>query len=169
MPIKNETIQSILERRSIRGYAPDPLTTEEIQTLLNCGNWAPSAMNHQTTTLIATQDAGLLTELAEEFGGNFYYSAPCVIFLFGTDDGSRWVDFNAALAAENICIAAQSIGLGTVQLGCIYNLMESEAGLKWKQRLGAPDGSRFCLAIAAGHAAAEPRLPERKESNIKIV
>ena len=165
----NETIKSIMERRSIRGYAPTPLTTEEIQTLLDCGNWAPSAMNHQTTTMVATQNAELLAELANEFGGKFYYGAPCVIFLFGTDDGSRWVDFNAALAAENICLAAQSIGLGTVQLGCIYNLMESEEGLKWKQRLEAPEGSRFCLAIAVGHAAAEPRHPERNAENVKIV
>lgn len=169
MAIMNETIKTILERRSIRGYAPTPLTTEELQTLLDCGNWAPSAMNHQTTTMIATQNAELLADLAKEFGGNFYYSAPCVIFLFGTDDGNRWVDFNAALAAENICLAAQSMGLGTVQLGCIYNLMESEAGLKWKQRLQAPEGARFCLAISVGHAAAEPRNPERKASNIKIV
>ena len=169
MAIMNETIKSILERRSIRGYAPTPLSAEELKTLLDCGNWAPSAMNHQTTTMIATQNAELLSELAKEFGGNFYYSAPCVIFLFGRDDGSRWVDFNAALAAENICVAAQSLGLGTVQLGCIYDLMASEAGLKWKQRLEAPEGARFCLAIAVGHAAAAPRNPERNADNVKIV
>lgn len=165
----NDTIKTILDRRSVRGYDSTPLTTETIKTLLDCGNWAPSAMNHQTTTMIATQNQELLIELATEFGGAFYYGAPCVIFLFGTDDGSRWVDFNAALAAENICLAAASIGLGTVQLGCIYDLMNSDAGDKWKARLSAPEGARFCLAIAVGQAAAESRVPERKPENVKIV
>lgn len=164
----NETITTIMERRSIRAYEATPLTREEIQTLLTCGNWAPSAMNHQTTTMVATQDQTLLSELADAFGGNFYYKAPCVIFLFGNADGSRWVDFNAALVAQNICLAAQSIGLGTVQLGCIYDLMQSDDGAQWKTRLGVPAEADFCLAVAVGHAAMTPKTPARKEENMKI-
>ena len=167
--LTNETIRTMLARRSVRGYEPTPLTNEEVETLLECGNWAPSAMNHQTTTMVATQDAALIEAIAADFGGNFHYKAPCLIFLFSKDDGSRWTDFNAALVAENICLAAQSLGLSTVQLGCIYNMMNDEKGLVWKEKMGIDATDTFRLAVAVGHGAVTPNAPARKEETKKRI
>ena len=43
----NGTIKNILERRSIRAYKPEQISTLELNTILEAGKFAPSAMNGQ--------------------------------------------------------------------------------------------------------------------------
>ena len=63
--IKNEVINAIMERRSVRGYTSQPLTEDELYTLLQCGLWAPSGRNDQTTMFSVVQDDELMTKLHE--------------------------------------------------------------------------------------------------------
>ena len=49
----NETIRTILFRRSVRAYTDEPVPAELLDTILNCGIYAPSGGNHQEITLTA--------------------------------------------------------------------------------------------------------------------
>ena len=39
--------QTVLSRRSIRGYKPDPVPKSVIDEIVNVAQWAPSSMNTQ--------------------------------------------------------------------------------------------------------------------------
>ena len=42
-----ETLKSIEERRSIRGYTKEKVSRKIVEDILNCGRLAPSAKNRQ--------------------------------------------------------------------------------------------------------------------------
>ena len=52
----NETVQTILTRRSIRAFKPDMLPRETIDAIIEAGLYAPSGMNTQNTVIIAITD-----------------------------------------------------------------------------------------------------------------
>ena len=171
--IKNDVVNAIMERRSVRGYTSEPLTEDELYTLLQCGLWAPSGRNNQTTMFSVVRDAELLQKLHDESmndfpAKNFYYEAPCVIFLYDKK-GDKWADINASLAIENMHVAAHSLGLSSIILGCILDYMRSEKGEEWKKILNIPEDYDFVLALGVGHAAKAAKAPARNENNIVYV
>lgn len=176
--IHNPVTDAILDRRSIRSYTDEALTEDEVHTLLQCGLRAPSAHNRQTTRFAAVRDRKLLeklrlemTEAAEEpsrWLKAFHYGAPCVIFLFDRR-GDRWSGINGAIAAENIHVAAQGLGLGSVLIGIIRDFMLSERGEAWKARFGIPEDYDFVLAVAVGHPDKPGRDLPRDQENIVYV
>ena len=176
--IHNPVTDAILDRRSIRSYTEEKLTEDEVHTLLQCGLWAPSAHNRQTTRFAVVQDQPLLERLRQEVTEAaedpsrwlkaFHYGAPCVIFVYDRK-GDRWSGVNGAIAAENIHVAAQGLGLGSVLIGIIRDFMLSEKGEAWKKRLGLPEDYEFVLAVAVGHPAKPGRALPRSEENIVYV
>ena len=51
----NEVIRTILNRRSIRSYLPDPIPQETMNTVIQAGLAAPSAMNQQSWHFVVLQ------------------------------------------------------------------------------------------------------------------
>jgi nitroreductase len=43
----NETMQSILARRSYKGFKSDPISDDILETILTAGKYAPNGMNRQ--------------------------------------------------------------------------------------------------------------------------
>lgn len=174
--IKNEVTNAIMERRSVRGYSDEPITQDELYTLLQCGLWAPSGRNSQSTKFAVLQGKEILQELQNDvmaftekpskwMSNGFYYNAPCLIFLFGKK-GDRWTGINAACAAENIHLAAHSLGLSSIIIGIIREFMLSENAKKWIDILKMPEDHEFCLAVAVGHGTDPGMVLKRKEGNL---
>lgn len=192
--IRNETIESILNRRSIRAYTAEPLTQEELDTVLECAVWAPSGMNRQTTIYVAVQDPELMKLLGEDDkkfmqapppmpgmtpppGGpkpgmdmkdrKLAYGAPCVILIFDTPE-MNGKTINAPLGEENITLAAHSMGLGTCILGAMGAFNDAENAELWKQRLSVPAEYQYISCMAIGHPAQEGTPKPRREGR-KII
>lgn len=53
MILHNATVDTILERRSVRSYAPQQITPDELETILEAGRSAPSGMNQQSAIAVA--------------------------------------------------------------------------------------------------------------------
>ena len=177
--IRTELVDGLLKRRSIRSYTDEQLSSREIETIVQCGLWAPSGRNNQTTFFSVVTDRQLLKQLQAELmentdnpskwmSGSFYYNAPCVIFMFGKD-GDRWSQINGAIAAENMHIAAHSLGLGSIILGIIKDFMLSDKGEKWKEILKVPEGYSFVLALAAGYIDKDSKPLPRNEGNVVYI
>lgn len=192
--IHNETIDTILARRSIRAYTDEPLTQEELDTVLECAVWAPSGMNRQTTKYVAVQDKALMTLLSEDdkkfmqapppmpgmakgldkpkppmgMGERkLAYGAPCVILIFDTPEmGGKTI--NAPLGEQNICLAAASMGLGTCILGGMGAFNDEANTALWKERLGIPEEYQYISCVAIGHPAKEGTPTPRKDGR-KII
>jgi len=164
----NETLSLIESRRSHRAYLPDPLTKEQIDALVNAGLQSPTAVNRQPWHFSVVRDQKLLSEMNDQirstvmkqeenkrsprFAQNDYdvfYHAPCVIFIFG-DKNNSWTPVDCGIAVENIAIAAESMGLGSVILGMPRFAFTENKEEIFNVRLGCPENSSFVIAIAVG-------------------
>lgn len=157
------TCETIKKRSSIRAYTDEKLTKEEIAALVDAGLRAPTAANRQELHFsVVCGQSPLLKELEDEKNRannanpekNFYYSAPVVILISG-DSAFHWSGLDAGIAVENISLLAESMGLGSLIIGCIKDAMHGEKQAYFEKAFGIPEGYDFKIAIALGHRATE--------------
>lgn len=155
-------LDTIESRSSTRGYTSQKLTDAELQTLLKAGLQAPTAVNRQEIHIsVVNGDHPILAEIDEEKNtlmnnsaptANFYYSAPLVLILSG-DKTFSWSTLDAGIAVENIALAAEGLGLGSVIIGVIKGAMRGEKQAYFAKALKFPENHEFEIAIAIGHKA----------------
>lgn len=176
----NEILKAIEKRSSTRGYQERKPAKEELDCLLRAGLQAPTAANRQEIH-ISVVDGGnpILAEIGAEIKAeksrgavpphNFYYEAPVVMILSG-DAGFYWTRMDAGIAAENICLAAEGLGLGSLIIGCIRDAMSGEKKEYFAKALDFPEGYEFQVAVAVGSKAAakEPHTYDM-EKNVSVI
>lgn len=171
----NEVLEAIAQRSSIRAYKSDKLTDTEIRALITAGLQAPTARNMQEVHFsVVDGDNPILKEIdtqrkltmlasapdeetkakIEGNSNNFYYSAPTVLIL-STDKDFKWSKLDAGIAAQNIALAAQSMGLGSLIIGIIDDAMQGEKKDYFAKALQLPKNHEFAIAVAVGHRATE--------------
>ena len=149
-------LEAIEKRSSTRAFTAEPLSQEEINALIHAGLQAPTASNRQEIHFtIVRCGHPLLAELKEEVNRlkgtrNFHHDAPIVIFLSG-DKNIRWSSLDAGIAVENIAIAAEGMGLGTLIIGIVYDILRGEKEDNYANILEFPSDYEFKVAIAVGH------------------
>jgi len=161
----NETINSIMNRRSIRRYKSIPLDRGTIETLLRAGMAAPSAHNRQPWEFFVVTDRATLDRLAEEHPyAKMLGEAPVCIVVCGNrerfcggDEDDFWVQ-DCSAATENILVAAQSLGLGTVWCG----VTPRQVLIDMVSRIvGLPEGIVPLGLIAVGHPDQDPPVKDK--------
>jgi nitroreductase len=168
-----EVMEAIKGRRSIRRFKPDVVEEWKLREVLEAARWAPSWANTQCWRFIVVRDAKVREELASALPeGNrarrAILEAPVVIALCaergrsgfirgapGSDKGDWWFMFDAALAAQNLTLAAYALGLGTLHVGWMDFSRASKA-------LGVPKGYELVELILLGYPAEQPQPPPRR-------
>ena len=130
-------LDAIAQRRSIRSYKDEQITREQLDTLLQAGLYAPSAVNSQPWHFTAVQDQSLIDrinaatqkqllktcapEMRERFASpafHVFHHAPTVIFISCPPlSERRYAQTDVGIAIENMALAACGLGLGSVILG----------------------------------------------------
>ena len=114
-----DVLEAIRHRRSIRKYKDTPVEEDKVNTILEAGQWAPSASNKQPWHLIVVRDNTLRKKLADIHAyGRFMAESPVVIIVLGNP--SRHEKYHLAdphNAVQNMLLAAYSLGLGTCWMG----------------------------------------------------
>lgn len=109
------------KRFSARSYKSDPVEQEKINYLLECARHAPSAVNFQPWHFLIIKSEEQRKKVQACYPRDWFADAPVYIvvcvdksqaWIRRTDDKSH-ADIDAAIAAEHICLAAASIGLGS--------------------------------------------------------
>ena len=183
----NETISTILERRSVRAYKPDPVGQPELDLLLQAARFAPSAMNQQPWHFTAIRNAELLRQLEEHCRGAFlesnvealreiakqegfsvFYHAPMLVIISG-DPSALAAQYDCTLATENMLLAATSLGIGSCWMNAVMMLHATEKGKAIFRELGIdfPEGYQPYAAAVFGYPA-EP-WPEAPPKNAECV
>jgi nitroreductase len=181
-PPVNAVLETMLGHRSVRAYLPDALAPGVLETLVAAAQSAPTSSNLQAWSVVAVQDPerkGRLADLSNS--QRFIRQAP--LFLCWVADLSRLtrlgeahqrklegLDYlesfmvalvDAALAAQNCVVAAESLGLGTVYVGALRHHPEKVAA-----ELNLPPNAFAAFGLAVGHpdpavpGAVKPRLPQ---------
>lgn len=116
-----EVIEAILTRRSIRKYTGEPVSDEDLHTVLRAGSYAPSAHNLQPWRFVVVRDAGKLTVIADcHRYASMLPEAGCGIIVCGDKTVQKKVGFlveDCSAAIQNMLLAAHGLGLGTVWCG----------------------------------------------------
>ncbi len=115
----------ILTRRSIRKFNDKPIDKETMELLMDCAIHAPSGMGKDTWHFVGITNKVLIDELIDIVGKmlnnedyNMYHPSALII-PFNLMDNSHGVEDNAC-ALENIFIAANSLGIGSVKIMLVH-------------------------------------------------
>ncbi len=123
----NALLATLLNRRSVRSFAPDPIPDDVFAAILEAGRLAPSTVNLQTWSFAAFTAA----QWGEKFGRPLPFKAPrAVVILADTHRARAVLDvfprsplveytvgvMNASLAAMAMNVAAEALGVSSVML-----------------------------------------------------
>ncbi len=178
--ICNAVTDAIFSRQTIREYKREQITDEMLKTLAEAAKRAPSGRNMQPCYVRFVQDAQMLHEMHIDFKNlvgwetpaytrsdtnPFYHNAPTFVFVYAENDSAM----DAGILAENICIAAQSMGLGTCIVGSAGALFNDEAGKKWNGMLRVPRDFRYQIGICVGYPDEQPTRKPRFDDRIEVI
>ena len=177
--MSNQVLETIKQRSSARAYSAEKLTQAELDSILEAGLQAPTATNRQEIRFsLIGGDNPILEELDEEMrrlrglekqSNNFYYGAPSLIFLSAEDD-FKWSKVDAGIVVQNMVLAAESLGLGTLIIGCVYDALHGEKKEYFSQALQIPEGYSFQIALAVGHKTDNKKPHEYEvEKQVKVL
>jgi nitroreductase len=163
--MKNEIIDAIFQRRSIRKFAEQPVEHEKVQLMLQAAMAAPSASNTQPWEFVVVDDPEVLKKLKDNLPLGKYNSPLCIVVCGNPEGGLKkavagrmfWVQ-DCSAATENILIAAVSLGLGTVWCG-VHPIFIFEG--RMRAVLGIPKSVTPLGVIHIGYPA------EKKEPGTK--
>lgn len=170
----NETIQTLLERRSVRAYQSKQITDEERDAILNVAIWSPTGCNLQTTRFAVIQNPELRARLfhaAETFpnrGGNPFYDAPTIVVVFVDVKTAVTPIPDGSIAAVNMQNAAASLGVASCWINCAKELFATDEGKSLKQELLADDHFEPVCAVILGYAAETPAPKPRNDGRILL-
>ncbi len=166
-------MEAVRNRRSVRRFKEEPVSAEDLTRLLEAAQWAPSWVNVQPWKIVvveapAKKQALQETLLPKNPAAKGMVQAPVLLVLLGergksgqygdtfaTDKGD-WYMFDLGIAAQNIALAAHSLGLGTVHVGAIDHKKAGEI-------LNVPEGFEVVEILPLGRPAFDPKAPSRKD------
>ena len=117
-----DAIQAIMTRRSVRNYETDkPISDEAIKTLLSAAMNAPSAGNQQPWFFIVFDDLLIKQEIVNDHPyAHMLKKAPLGILVCENKKNEKYSDsgvLDCSAATQNILIAANALGIGSVWVG----------------------------------------------------
>ena len=176
-----DIFEAINTRRSIRKYKPDPVDEKDLKTVLEAALWAPSWANTQCWRYIIVRDPDIKARVADtlqrvQFGDDWLENAaaqaivqaPVLVVACAQQgiagfqpDGAPatprgdWLLFDVALSIQNLCLAARSLGMGTVIVGAFDSQKTGEV-------LDVPEGYTVVTMTPLGYPDHTGQPPPRK-------
>lgn len=185
--LTNNTIETLLNRRSIRSFLDEPIDDEIVETLEHVAQRAASSMFLNDWSAIRVTDPALKARLAN-IGGQPYIATAPLLYVFVADErrnariaAAKGVDIasdsftldsshrfsqaqnDAVLALHAMETAAYSLGLGCVILGSLLN---DVPGLV--DALALPKLTYPVLGLAIGKPAQMPALKPRMPRSLQF-
>lgn len=178
----NDTIKSILGRRSIRSYEARPVEKDKIELILDCGRFAPSAVNRQPWHFTVVTDRKLLDKIsaanrqlllqssdeqvrerAKDPNFDTFRGAPMAIFASGHKE-AKYAAADCANAIQNMALAAYSLGLGSCYIASFRNATEKPEGAYLLKELKIPENYEplYALSLGYGNDTLGERAPRRE-------
>ena len=135
--------QAIVTKRDTRAYLPQPVSDEDLTTVLKAARMAGSAKNFQLTRLVVATDGEVRKKLAT--CGDFTTwipAAPVILAFVIPVDGGRL--FDVGRMAQNVMLSANALGLAT----CPVTFQHQD---RIREALGLPDDLEAPMGVTLGH------------------
>ncbi len=159
-----EVFDVIKKRRSIRFYTDEAIDEDKLKKLVEAATWAPSAGNIHAWNIVIVQRKGDI-ELIKAVSPGMLGNATALMILcadkrkaygkggeVGRDVLSK---MDIAIAAQNICLEATDLGLGS----CIIRSFNQDAV---RALLDLPENIAPELVVSLGYPRSIPNPPPRR-------
>lgn len=163
--MKNEAIDNIMTRVSVREFTGGKISAEQIDTLLRAAMAAPSAINRQPWAFIVVTDETIIAQLGEALPYSRCSNHPaCAIIPCGDlskaiegEMGAFWIN-DVSAATENLLLAAHAMGLGAVWTGLHPDMKRATMV---QQLLGLPEHIIPLCVVPVGVPAEHPAIKDK--------
>lgn len=155
-----DTISTIMARRSVRTYEPAAIPDEDLRTILEAARQAPSAANRQPLHFVVVRDSELKRQVANACSQQHWLAQADVIVVGAAfpSQSSKWYSVDAAIALQNLVLAATALGYGTCWIGAF-----AEDAVK--EVVGLPEDARVVALTPVGKPADRPAARPRKPAD----
>ena len=157
MPVLEEGIRLLLERRSIRRFQPKPVPKQLIMRALDIARHAPSAKNRQPWTFIVVYDREKIEKMASAGRGASPLKEAPVAVAVVADPLTSPMTFllDGSIASTYLWLALHAVGLGAVWVNSLrYD--------EYHDILGVPRDKVIVSVFAVGFPAEQPPMRNRK-------
>jgi nitroreductase len=179
----NETIRLLHERASLRSYDSRPIEPEVLDTILKAGIHSPTGGNLQPYSIIQVNKRETMERLGELCWQKFIGTAAVnLIFCLDLRRHKRlaeigiaphtayhsfrhfWVSFQDTLiAAQNICTAADALGLGSCYVATILEHVEEICSI-----FKIPVGVFPVVLLTLGYPKVKPSISNKFGTDIMV-
>ena len=184
----NETINTIMTRRSCRAYTEQEVSAADLETIVQCGQYAATGMGAQpwhfavltnkdlmgkitaaNREIMLKSENPMMAQIASDPNFCSWRHAPAVIIVSG-EKASPWSVADCANATENMALAASALGLGNCYIASFKGALLQPENADLLTALQIPTDYEPMFALTIGYAAAEPdeRKP-RKDGAISYI
>lgn len=185
----------IKARHSIRKYTNEQISRENLETILEAGNFAPNAGGGQRSMMVAIHNKELAahvgkmnmrgfdrTHLAGSFVSkeqpstiddpsikNGFYDAPTVICIFAQNN-FMFKTADAFCMAENMILQATELEIASCIISRGYETFDNEEGRKLMKEWEVPEGYTCQCFVILGYIDGEqPHSKPKKPGRIKVI
>ena len=173
--IDNETIQTIMNRKSVRSFTDQAIPAEYMEVMLKAAMAAPSGSNIQPWHFVVVNDKSQFERIFENnFNLRTFKSAAAVVVFCAdttvtrpprdnpdgdtvTRPNGTW-RYDMGACTENCLLAAESLGLGAVWTASYPDPVRF---LTMKRELGLPDNFLPYCAVAVGYPAGDEKPKDK--------
>ena len=173
----NQTFKLLIQRASCRSFSDKKIPSDILQFILEAGIHSPSGGNLQPYSIIKIEREKIKQKLSELCGRQGFIAQAPINLLFCIDFHrlERWAKLKIApftatssfkhfwisfqdtlICAQNICTAADSLGLGSVYVGTVL-----ECFRELRDLFKLPDGVFPVVLLCLGYPKVKPK-PARK-------
>ena len=176
----NQVVNTILERRSIRKYKPQAVERDKMDLILKCGINAPNGQNKQSWEVRIVDNSELLNAMKEamakghpnlspEMVRGCFRGAPTMVFI-ARDLAYDFSAYDCGLLAENMVLAAWSMGIGSICLGSPVRFLTDNAECQpLLEKLGFSEGYELSLCVGFGYPDESPAAKPRDWDKVKYI
>lgn len=185
----------IKARHSIRKYTDKQISRQDLELIIEAGNYAPNAGGGQRSVIVGIRDKALTTKLgimnlakfdrsrligsyvsAEQPSSiddptikNGFYGAPCVAAIFGQNNFAFRVA-DAFCIAENMVLQATELGISSCIISRGEETFLSDEGKSLLKEWEIPENySCVCFVIFGYIDGEQPHTKPRKSGRVKII
>ena len=185
----------IKKRHSIRKYTDTQISREDMELILEAGNFAPNAGGGQRSMMVGIRNKELTTKIGvmnlqkfdrSRLAGSYvsreqpstiddptirngFYGAPSVVAIFGQDSFMFRIA-DAFCCAENMVLQATELGISSCIISRGEETFVSPEGHELLKQWEIPENYSAICFVVLGYIDGEPphRKP-RKENRTKII
>jgi len=161
----NETLKTIMTRRSVKSYSSKMPSREDIDAVIKAGLAAASGRNAQSAVVVAITDKQMRDKYsranAEVLGSSIdpFYNAPVILCVLVRAD-AVCAAYDGPIALGNMMVAAHSLGLGSCWIHRAREVFEKEEWKEWLASLGLQGEYVGVGNLALGYLEGEYPAPK---------